>query len=176
MKLLKLLSLSLILFCSLPKTTWCLFIVISFSTELNESPLRNDTEQNMHGAHTHTLKESENSIYWCMYKHYTLEYKKYKPIVREGWWKNRTMKRVARTAELIDSADNNKRNDWNQSVPNNTGITHSNKKIERIHWKERTRRWQPKYQWTVQILPHQPIVFNSRFIQVSGRERESETL
>lgn len=29
------------------------------------------------------------------------------------------MKRVARTAELIDSADNNKRNDWKQSVPNN---------------------------------------------------------
>lgn len=61
----------------------------------------------------------ENSIYWCMYKHYTLEYKKSARRERDGMGKSRTMKRVARTAELIDSADNNKRNDWRQSVPNN---------------------------------------------------------
>lgn len=73
-----------------------------------------------------------------MYKHYTLEYKKIHPTDAAGMGmaKNRTMKRVARTAELIDSADNNKRNDWKQPVPNSTQTTTRKKMKEFIEKNE----------------------------------------
>lgn len=133
---------------SLPKTTWCLFIVISFSTELNKSPLSNDTEQNIN-THTYTLerytridREKTPFIDVCISITH-LNTKKYIQTATGAGEEKRTMKHVARTAELIDSVDNNKRNDWNQSVPNNNNNSKKSKEFTERKRKEK-ERWQPK--------------------------------